>query len=252
MLVAVQRAVQEKFDQIKRNESPPSPTSQVSTTNELPVFSFEVAKFCQAPVSVPDSTGSSTSVDGTTDIANAFGDIKDIEVMGSALPGTMAATAAPIETQQKMPVTVHISAPMGVAGTNATSNLMAEAKALMVDAVPAAHEHNRSIMVCCHWKNKGFCRMGAECKFQHPAQKRGIGAAASDFSGGPPGSCVKALFRQSRRKSWHSGSAAATGIAAAASRGSPFETVAMQQALGWSFPSPYGLNGGWPPASFTQ
>mmetsp|Transcript_14579 Transcript_14579/g.28719 ORF Transcript_14579/g.28719 Transcript_14579/m.28719 type:complete len:426 (-) Transcript_14579:94-1371(-) len=32
-----------------------------------------------------------------------------------------------------------------------------------------------SPLVCCHWKNKGFCRYTDSCKFQHPPQKRGIG-----------------------------------------------------------------------------
>jgi len=29
--------------------------------------------------------------------------------------------------------------------------------------------------VCCHWKNKGWCRYGTSCKFWHPDHKRGIG-----------------------------------------------------------------------------
>jgi len=32
-----------------------------------------------------------------------------------------------------------------------------------------------SPLVCCHWKNKGFCKYLNACKFQHPAHKRGIG-----------------------------------------------------------------------------
>jgi len=30
--------------------------------------------------------------------------------------------------------------------------------------------------VCCHWKNKGWCRYQASCKFMHPEHKRGVGA----------------------------------------------------------------------------
>jgi len=30
-------------------------------------------------------------------------------------------------------------------------------------------------MVCCHWKNKGWCRYQDQCKFAHPEHKRGIG-----------------------------------------------------------------------------
>jgi hypothetical protein len=31
-------------------------------------------------------------------------------------------------------------------------------------------------MVCRHWKTKGFCRLESNCKFLHPAEKRGIAA----------------------------------------------------------------------------
>jgi hypothetical protein len=30
--------------------------------------------------------------------------------------------------------------------------------------------------VCCHWKNKGWCKYQECCKFQHPAHKRGVGS----------------------------------------------------------------------------
>lgn len=29
--------------------------------------------------------------------------------------------------------------------------------------------------VCCHWKNKGTCKLEDACKFLHPAEKRGVG-----------------------------------------------------------------------------
>jgi len=32
----------------------------------------------------------------------------------------------------------------------------------------------RSIMVCRHWKSKGWCRLGASCKFLHPENKCGV------------------------------------------------------------------------------
>jgi hypothetical protein len=34
-------------------------------------------------------------------------------------------------------------------------------------------------MTCHHWKSKGWCRLGLECKFQHPASKKGIGGVES-------------------------------------------------------------------------
>merc|ERR1719379_1197695 len=34
----------------------------------------------------------------------------------------------------------------------------------------------RSIMVCRHWKSKGWCRLEGNCKFLHPENKRGVSA----------------------------------------------------------------------------
>jgi len=38
----------------------------------------------------------------------------------------------------------------------------------------AANEVEKSTMVCRHWKSKGWCRLGTQCKFLHPEHKRGI------------------------------------------------------------------------------
>lgn len=35
---------------------------------------------------------------------------------------------------------------------------------------------DKSPMVCRHWKSKGWCRLGGDCKFLHPEHKRGISA----------------------------------------------------------------------------
>jgi hypothetical protein len=32
---------------------------------------------------------------------------------------------------------------------------------------------DKTIMVCKHWKSKGWCRLGSTCKFLHPEHKRG-------------------------------------------------------------------------------
>lgn len=56
-----------------------------------------------------------------------------------------------------------------------------------------------SPLVCCHWKNKGFCRYTDSCKFQHPPHKRGIGlqpAAGSSHTAGAPASATRRRGRQ--------------------------------------------------------
>lgn len=45
----------------------------------------------------------------------------------------------------------------------------------------------KSDKVCCHWKNKGWCKYAGTCKFQHPAHKQGVGKAQK-----VPGTLVKA------------------------------------------------------------
>jgi hypothetical protein len=40
----------------------------------------------------------------------------------------------------------------------------------------------KSQMVCRHWKSKGFCRYGSECKFLHPENKRGVTTEPATFS----------------------------------------------------------------------
>lgn len=44
-------------------------------------------------------------------------------------------------------------------------------------AVPSAACEEKSDKVCCHWKNKGWCKYQESCKFQHPAHKQGSGSA---------------------------------------------------------------------------
>lgn len=39
----------------------------------------------------------------------------------------------------------------------------------------AASNSGGGVVVCCHWKNKGWCRFATSCKFAHPQHKRGVG-----------------------------------------------------------------------------
>lgn len=46
------------------------------------------------------------------------------------------------------------------------------------DSDPAS-DPEKTVMVCRHWRSKGWCRMEDKCKFLHPENKRGV-AAPSD------------------------------------------------------------------------
>lgn len=43
---------------------------------------------------------------------------------------------------------------------------------------PSGPGREKSVMVCRHWKSKGWCKLGDDCKFLHPDHKRGAGIAA--------------------------------------------------------------------------
>merc|ERR1712224_1173692 len=39
-----------------------------------------------------------------------------------------------------------------------------------------ASDVEKNVMVCRHWKTKGWCRLESNCKFLHPEHKRGVSA----------------------------------------------------------------------------
>jgi len=43
---------------------------------------------------------------------------------------------------------------------------------------PGAAAKQKQDLVCCHWK-RGWCKLGESCKFEHPAEMRGIDESAS-------------------------------------------------------------------------
>lgn len=49
---------------------------------------------------------------------------------------------------------------------------------------------SRRRLVCCHWKNKGWCRYQDNCKFLHPLHKRGVGPVGAKSSRSTPMSKV--------------------------------------------------------------
>jgi len=51
------------------------------------------------------------------------------------------------------------------------------------DADRSAAAAQKTLMVCRHWKCKGFCRLGDQCKFLHPEHKRGVGPSRKRGNG---------------------------------------------------------------------
>jgi len=42
------------------------------------------------------------------------------------------------------------------------------------DSTGSSPEAEKNVVVCRHWKSKGWCRMESQCKFSHPEHKRGV------------------------------------------------------------------------------
>lgn len=89
----------------------------------------------------------------------------------------------------------------------------------------------KSVMVCRHWKSKGWCRLDAQCKFLHPEHKRGTGVpipptkpanstGAQGSTGTPPGTGSKRSSRRAgRNKHGSSAEGARSGATGSSSGG---------------------------------
>jgi len=55
-------------------------------------------------------------------------------------------------------------------------------RSLKSEEFETSGEVAKNVMVCRHWKSKGFCRMESKCKFLHPEHKCGIDMAAANDS----------------------------------------------------------------------
>jgi len=57
------------------------------------------------------------------------------------------------------------------------SQLLVSSPGSSSTVTPPPPAGEKSDKVCCHWKNKGWCKYATTCKFQHPAHKQGVGKA---------------------------------------------------------------------------
>jgi len=93
--------------------------------------------------------------------------------------GAFSSVFAPITNDEDRFKGSHPSIPSDEL-SNAVSAVSNDVKRLQRDMeIEAVSEHgsdpDKSVMVCRHWKSKGFCRMEDNCKFLHPEHKRGVG-----------------------------------------------------------------------------
>jgi len=91
------------------------------------------------------------------------------------------------QPQQSSPTTepwvVSVAAAAEARGTSEAS-AAPSGEAQAAAKVSSPPEGGKHIMVCRHWKSKGFCKLEASCKFQHPEHKRG--GAARDIRSQSP------------------------------------------------------------------
>merc|ERR1719359_2233908 len=59
----------------------------------------------------------------------------------------------------------------------------------------ATGDADKNIMVCRHWKSKGWCRLEANCKFLHPEHKRGVTAPKAGTDGSNSGGGISRTAR---------------------------------------------------------
>lgn len=81
----------------------------------------------------------------------------------------------------------------------------------------------KSVMVCRHWKSKGWCRMEENCKFLHPEHKRGTSAAPKKAAAG---------VARAAPKPAEGGGGGGDAQAAAESAAAPGDGSAPQEAAG--------------------
>lgn len=99
-------------------------------------------------------------------------------------------------------------------------------------------------MVCCHWKNKGFCKFESGCKFMHPAHKQGVGkpgpkvglVVGTSSKGKATESCPLNITAASKRKGRRTRAdaappAAADAVAVAWQSGRHASILALAQAV---------------------
>lgn len=121
-------------------------------------------------------------------------------------------------------------------GSNAAPQLVL-ATAVEDTSSPDAANSEKSVMVCRHWKSKGFCRLEATCKFLHPEHKRGTMPAApaakaapsgaTGNAGGPAASTDGAAPKSSTRSSRRAGRNRAAAGGAPGTMSSSNQVVAV-------------------------
>jgi len=65
----------------------------------------------------------------------------------------------------------------------------------------AAGDADKNIMVCRHWKSKGWCRLESNCKFLHPEHKRGISKTEGEGAVAASTSSVRRKKRGGKNRS---------------------------------------------------
>jgi hypothetical protein len=64
-----------------------------------------------------------------------------------------------------------------------------------------SEDPEKCVMVCRHWKTKGWCRLESNCKFLHPEHKRGVAAPTSGNKDNEGEASMGRKKRSSQKKS---------------------------------------------------
>lgn len=99
-------------------------------------------------------------------------------LMRTMTPPTMSPVSPalmPKESRAAAAALFQAAAAAGAAATDAGSTSSPSKPSVSKNVAGTAGPAHKCAVVCRHWKSKGWCRMGEECKFAHPEHKRGVG-----------------------------------------------------------------------------
>mmetsp|Transcript_70655 Transcript_70655/g.196541 ORF Transcript_70655/g.196541 Transcript_70655/m.196541 type:complete len:377 (-) Transcript_70655:152-1282(-) len=242
MIEAVQHAVLEQLDAAERAASSTparvgdvGPRTVLQTPIAEPLSVSPMPSSISQPVSrVTTLQSSQTMRDEASTVGSTAGkrdSTISIDLSQGCFPlGRTSSAGKPVDAEASHPVPARGPATAQEFQTSAADGGNAS----------LSNENNSRALVCCHWKNKGWCRLEGDCKFQHPEHKRGIGAAVAGAD------TTKACGKKHVKRRNQSG--ASVGGTAADQSGLPMGhpmTIPSPHPHMWTFPSPYGVGAPW-------
>jgi len=141
------------------------------------------ARFADQLAAFPDPEGFESDCDSSsafTDVSTPLDDCwfestkEQFSISLRCIPcGLQGVAPQPDYAEALLPIPSLLQAPKVVLCLDTTVITSASSNSNVTSVQCASSAKN--VAVCCHWKNKGFCKYQQDCKFSHPADKQGAG-----------------------------------------------------------------------------